>query len=123
MKLSEKLRDMHNSGDVGLYVEGFADEAELIENSINALTDENRRLDLCLASKTDIANQLKDNLADAFMREVNIKNESDRYAKKLSGILDELCDFKSALDGMMMAGMSADQIVQQLEKQISFHLK
>ncbi len=123
MKLSEKLRDMHNSGEVELYVDGFADEAKLIENAIDALTDENRRLDLCLASKTDIANQLKDNLADAFMREANIKNESDRYAKKLPGILDELCDFKSALDGMMLAGMSAEQIAQNLEKQISFHLK
>lgn len=71
MKLSEKLQQMHDSGDVWLYVESFIDEAKFIESVVDSLTDENRRLDLCLASKTDIANQLKDNLSDAFMRKIS----------------------------------------------------
>lgn len=48
--------------------------------------------------------------------------ENSELSSKLAGVLDELCDFKAALDGMMMAGMSAEQIVQHLEKQVSFHV-
>lgn len=48
--------------------------------------------------------------------------ENSELSSKLTGVLDELCDFKSALDGMMMAGMSAEQIVQHLEKQVSFYV-
>ena len=97
MKLSEKLQDLHDCGDVGLYVEGFADEARLIENAVDALTDENRRLDLCLASKTDIANQLKDNLADAFMREIDIKH-------KHNDVLDKYLKLKFQVDKMLIQG-------------------
>lgn len=49
-------------------------------------------------------------------------DENKALSAKLSGVLDELCDFKSALDGMLMSGMSADQMISQLEKQLSFHV-
>lgn len=48
--------------------------------------------------------------------------ENSELSRKLAGVLDELCDFKSALDGMMMSGMSTKQIVQHLEKQVSFYV-
>lgn len=82
MKLSEKLQGMHDSGDVGFYVTDLINEATLIENTVDALTSENRRLDLCLASKTDIANQLKDDLSDAFMREIDLKQKHDDVLEK-----------------------------------------
>lgn len=82
MKLSKKLQDLHNSGDAGFYVADLINEAAFIENTVDALTSENRRLDLCLASKTDIANQLKDDLADAFMREINLKQKHDEVLEK-----------------------------------------
>lgn len=82
MKLSEKLQQIHDSGDVGLYVESLIDEAKFIESVVDSLTDENRRLDLCLASKTDIANNLKDELLDFFMREMDTKQKHDQALDK-----------------------------------------
>lgn len=54
----------------------------------DALAAENARLDSNLSSKTELANQLKDSLADAFEREMNLKAERDALASKLGQIAD-----------------------------------
>lgn len=95
MKLSEKIQAIQDSGDVGLYVVDLIDEARFIENTVETLTDENRRLDLCLASKTDFCNQLSDKLADAFMREIDIEHKHD-------DILDKYLKLKFQFEKMLI---------------------
>lgn len=57
--------------------------------------------------------QARDLLAD--------KNWNADSKDPLAGVLDELCDFKSALDGMLMSGMGSDEIIEDLDKRLSHY--
>jgi predicted RNase H-like nuclease (RuvC/YqgF family) len=94
MKLSEKLQEMHENGDI---VKELPDEAKLIEQSIDSLAAENKRLDLCIASKTDIANQLKDELTESFGREYDAKKKHDE-------VLDKYLKLKFQVEKMLIHG-------------------
>jgi hypothetical protein len=83
-------------------IESGMSEAARCYDLIAELKEECLRLESCLTSKTEIANQLKDGLADAFERETNLKAERDalaaqielhkQRASKLSSLVDELID-------------------------------
>jgi hypothetical protein len=58
--------------------------------SCEELGEMHDRLAANLASKTEIANQLKDGLADAFERETNLKAERDALAAQVARLENEL---------------------------------
>lgn len=47
------------------------------------------------------------------------KNERDSLAAQVAGIKDEISDFLAALDGMLMADLSSEEIADDLEKRLS----
>jgi len=106
------------------YQDTWADIQAVVEGRFvprSALQAECDRLDANLASKTEIANQLKDGLAESFEKQMSLKADRDALAVKLAGVLDELCDFKSALDGMLMSGMGSEEIIEDLNKRLAHY--
>ncbi len=97
MVLYEKIKQIHESGDVGLSLNGLPEEALALESAIYALTEENKRLDLCLASKTDEVKELSEKLTESFGREYDCEKKHDE-------VLDKYLKLKFYVEKMLIHG-------------------
>lgn len=79
------------------HIEAGLSEADRCYSRIAELEAECGRLEANLASKTEIANQLKDGLAESFEERMKLKAERDDFAAKLAtleaDVLDREADF------------------------------
>ncbi len=80
---------------------------------VSELKAECLRLESCLASKTEIANQLKDGLADAFERETNLKAERNALACQVIDLKEQnkiLADYANALSQPKLSNTSVTNL-------------
>jgi chromosome segregation ATPase len=99
-------------------IESGMSEAARCYKRIAELEAECLRLESCLASKTEIANQLKEGLADAFEREMNLKAERDALVAQVETLKTAYKDLCGAINDLDETDSDSEEIIDEMWGQV-----